>query len=221
MSRLGLLVVLVAQLGALPAAATVAVAVTTPDHNVRHREVAAGLVSALRARWDFLSPPLDPAEAAPCAADVACLYRLAQRKGADWLVAVGVAGFGARGAIVTVQLVGTDGKTRVDETTIVAGTADPRADGAALAPRLLAVPGPPPARPVVERVAEAPSQTPSLWAASLVGGGAALVGVGAGVGAALLTSSTTRDAALPIVVGTGVVGVACAAVGAVVVAVDP
>jgi hypothetical protein len=54
-----------------------------------------------------------------------------------------------------------------------------------------------------------------------VGGGAALVGVGAGVGAALLTSSTTRDAALPIVVGTGVVGVACAAVGAVVVAVDP
>ena len=206
-------------LGAAPAQATVALAVTTPDQNVRHREVAAGLVQALQDRWDFLAPPLSPDEVAPCAADIACLHRLAHGRGADWLVTVGVAGLGTRGAIVTMQLVGPDGVGLVDDSAILTGSAEPRSDGASLAPRLLATVGPPAARPVVERVdpVRARSSLPGL---ALVGGGALVVGVGAGVGAALITSPTTRDAALPVVVISGAVGVAAATVGVVVVAVE-
>jgi len=199
-------------LGAAPAQATVALAVTTPDQNVRHREVAAGLVEALQARWDFLAPPLGPDDVAPCAADVACLHRLARARGADWLVTVGVAGLGTRGAIVTMQLVGPDGVVLVDDSAILPGSADPRGDGAGLALRLLATAGPPAARPVVERVEEAPSRS-SFPGLALVGGGALVVGAGVGVGAALLASPATRDAALPVVIGGGVVGVASAAVG--------
>jgi hypothetical protein len=216
MPRLLHLVLVLAAVGALPAAASVAVAVTTPDQNVRHREVAAGLVEALQGRWAFVVPPLAPDDLAPCAAEVSCLHRLAQARGADWLLTVGVAGVGARGAIVTMQLVGPDGVTRFDDTAVLAGSADPRADGRRLADRLLAIAGPPPVAPVVERTPP-PSPLPQMGAL-LVGGGAAVVGLGAGLGATLAGTPATSGAALGVVIGCGAVGVASAAVGAVMVA---
>jgi hypothetical protein len=205
--------------GAAPAQAGVALAVTTPDQNVRHREVAAGLVEALQARWDFIAPPLGPDEVATCAADIACLHRLARSRGADWLVTVGVAGLSTRGAIVTMQLVGPDGVVRIDDSAILPGSADPHGDGAGLAPRLLNTAGPPVARPVVERIDQVPAR-PSFPGLALVGGGTLVVGAGAGLGATLLTSPTTRDAALPVVIISGAIGVAGATVGVVLMAVE-
>jgi hypothetical protein len=216
MARLFSLIVVMLHV-AQPAVAKVALAVTTPDQNVRHREVAAGLVEALQARWDFLAPPLTADQVAPCAAELPCLHRLAVDRGADWLLAVGVAGLGTRGAIVTLQLVGPDGVSRLDDTAVLSGSADPRADGRQLAARLLAIAGPAPAPHVVERVAM--SSSPPLGAA-LLAGGAAVVGVGAGLGAALASSVDTRDAALAVVIGSSVIGVATAAVGVVLVVVD-
>lgn len=203
-----------------PAAARIAVTVTTPDQNVLHREVAAGLVEALQAERAFLHPPLATDDVALCRGDLPCLHRLGLSKGATHLLVIGVAGVDVRGALVTFTMLGPDGAPLIDDSAMLPGTASPRLDGASLAPRLLALPGLPSPSPIVERAplpAPRPLSTPG---AALVGLGALVVGAGAISGVALAGDVGGREAALPLVIASGVVGIASAAVGAALVVVD-
>jgi hypothetical protein len=196
---------------ARPADAAVAVVVSTPDANVWHRELAAGLVTELEAQWQILSPPLGADEVGACKTEPSCLRTLAFHRGADWLLVCGIAGVGRRDVVVTLQLFGPDGVARLDDSAIVVLGADPREDGRGLAARVLASEGPAP-RPHVDL----PTTTPSAMnarAAALVAGGAAVVGAGIGVGAWMLGTSSTRDAALAVVLGSGAVGLAAGGLG--------
>lgn len=198
--------------------AKVAVVVSTPDRDVWHREVAAGLVMEVERHWDVLSPPLSADDVGACRAEAACLRSVAAHRGAEWLLLCGVAGAGVRDVVVTLQLIGPDGVARLDDSAFVLGTADPRAEGRRLADRVLAVVGPNPAH------RDGPStQLPVVVdrAAMLVTGGAALVGVGIGVSAWMITMPSTRDAALPVVLTSGVIGIAAGATGVALVVLAP
>jgi hypothetical protein len=197
-TRLWLVSVLgLAFIAARPADAVVAVVVSTPDANVWHRELAAGLVTELEAHWQILSPPLSAEEIGACKT--------------DWLLVCGIAGVGRRDVIVTLQLFGPDGVARLDDSAIVVLGAEPRVDGRRLAARVLASEGPTP-RPKVALSSTTPAAM-NARAAALVAGGAAVVGAGIGVGAWMLGTPSTRDAALAVVLGSGAVGLAAGGLG--------
>ena len=121
--------------------AQVAVAVTKPDNNTAHRDVAAGLVDAVDDGWLMLSPQIDPVQIATCSAEVDCLLRASLGRGATHLLAIGIAGLGVRDYVVSFQLYDSRGQKLVDENTVVVATSNPLADGAALAASLVRVPG--------------------------------------------------------------------------------
>jgi hypothetical protein len=211
-TRLWLVSVLgLAFIAARPADAVVAVVVSTPDANVWHRELAAGLVTELEAHWQVLSPPLSAEEIGACKTEPSCLRTLAFHRGADWLLVCGIAGVGRRDVIVTFQIFGPDGVARLDDSAIVVLSAEPRVDGRRLAARVLASEGPTP-RPKVALSSTTPAAM-NARAAALVAGGAAVVGAGIGVGAWMLGTPSTRDAALAVVLGSGAVGLAAGGLG--------
>lgn len=217
---MSLLAAILALSVAAPADGGVALAVSAPDQNARHREVVAGIVETLRARQAFLHPPLSVEDVALCRGELPCVHALATRQGAGWLLSIGVAGVGARDALVTFALLDAAGAVVVEETAVVRGSADPRRDGASLAPRLLAVPGIAPPVAVVERAVLPPPRVFDVPAAALVGGGAVVAGAAMATSLTLVGDPGTRDAALPVALGGGLVGLGCAAVGAALVVAD-
>lgn len=141
------------------ARADVAVAVTLPDQNAAHREVAGGLVEALATEWTLLTPPLRPEAVDACRGEVQCLRALAAQNNASHLVILGIAGLGARDLVLTAQVWNASGIRLADETAVVTGSAVPRRDGLSLLASLKAVEGmPSTTRP---DVLSSPSPSPS------------------------------------------------------------
>ena len=112
-------------IGSPSSRAQVAVAVTFPDQNPTHRDLAAGIVEQLGKHWDFLAPPLAADDLALCRADVACLRPLASSHGASHLLLIGIAGLDAREAAVTARVIGPTGQSLFEETVVVVGSAAP------------------------------------------------------------------------------------------------
>lgn len=82
----------------------VALAVSLPDADPRHREMAAGIVSDARRRWTMLKPQLAQEAVSQCAADEKCLLRLAKTRDASHLLSVGIAALDRTDFVVSVKL---------------------------------------------------------------------------------------------------------------------
>jgi hypothetical protein len=216
----GLVLLVVAALWSPLARAQVAVAVTVPDQNPSHRDLAAGIVEQVASRWAFVHPPLATEAVALCRTDVVCLRGLATTAGASHLLLIGVAGLGTREAAVTTRLLGVDGTAAFEETDVISIGPAPRADGVPIATRLLgAVPSMPPPNARVER---APPETPpwAMFGTTLVGAGAVVAAAGFGVGLVALADPDQRDLAMGAAIGGGTIGAVAALVGAAFVVVD-
>ena len=211
---------------ACSARAQVAVAVTLPDNNPTHRDVAAGIVDAIDDGWLMLAPQLDPVEVAVCKTEFGCLLRSALSRGASHLLVIGIAGLGARDYVVSFQLYDARGTKLVDENTVETASVSPVADGAGLALKLLRVPGIPKAttttQPPVPTAPPGPS-TLALTGMALVAGGG-VVGFGTTVAALTLAvepaSAADRDELITGTVVATSLAVLLSAAGAVCVVVD-
>ncbi|MDP2344748.1 MAG: hypothetical protein Q8O67_27615 [Deltaproteobacteria bacterium] len=202
------------------ARAQVAVAVTLPDNNPTHRDVAAAIVNAVDDAWLMLSPQLDPVDVAVCKTEFGCLQRDALARGASHLLVIGVAGLGTRDYVVSFQLYDARGIKLVDENTVQTASASPTVDGAGLASTLLRVPSMPKALPVAVAPAVPPGPTNlALTGVALVAGGG-VVGVATAIAALSLavepSSAANRDglitgtiAATSFAVLLGAAGVGC------------
>ena len=195
--RAGLVVVL--WLVAVSARAQVAVAVTLPDNNPTHRDVAAGLVDAVDDRWSMLSPQLNPTDVAQCKTEFGCLQGISLARGASHLLVIGIAGLGTRDYVVSFQLYDSRGTKLVDENTVETASVRPTDDGAGLAAKLLLVPGMPqlaPAPVVVAPVVPPGPSTLAVTGMALVAGGV-VVGIGTAIAALGLAvepaSASERD----------------------------
>jgi hypothetical protein len=202
--------------------AQVAVAVTFPDQNPTHRDLAAGIVGRLGEHWDFMAPPLAAEDLALCRADIACLRPLASSHGASHLVLIGIAGLDAREAAMTVRVIGPTGQSLFEETVVVVGSAAPLTDGAPLADRMIhAIRGLPPTRPRLERVAPAlPMSTSTTLGSALVAVGAVVAASSVGVATLAAGDAGRHDLALAAAAGGGTLGALTAVVGAAVVVLD-
>jgi hypothetical protein len=209
-------------IGSPSSRAQVAVAVTFPDQNPTHRDLAAGIVEQLGKHWDFLAPPLAADDLALCRADVACLRPLASRHGASHLLLIGIAGLDAREAAVTARVIGPTGQSLFEETVVVVGSAAPRADGAPLADRMIrAVRGVPPTRQRRQRVAPAvPMSTSTALGSALVAVGAVVAASSVGVATLAAGDAGRHDLALAAAASGGILGALTAVVGAAVVVFD-
>ncbi len=200
----------------LSARAQVAVAVTLPDNNPAHREVAAGLVEAVDDVWLMLEPQLDPVDVAVCQTESACLLGHALARHASHLLVIGVAGLGVRDYVVSVQLYDAHGTKLVDENSVESASPNPADVGAALAVKLLPWAGVPPARALVPPPPPGPSALGLTGMALVAGSG--VVGVGLTIAAVsvkpsvALQTSVVVGSALAVVLGAA--GAACVVVDA-------
>ena len=207
--------VVVSLLVSSSSAAQVAVALTLPDPNPTHRDIAAGVVDIVAERWELLSPALPANAVALCVGEVVCLQQLAEKHAATHLLIVGVAGLGAREAALSVQLFDDVGTVMLDHSVVVAGET-PRDEGKGLAARLLLL-----TRSMPRRVAHPLRNTDGrdgVLGASLLGVGI-VVGAGSWIGASLVADSAPDAAVVAAIAGVSA-GVALAAVGTVLVVVE-
>ena len=207
--------VVVSLLASSSAAAQVAVALTLPDPNPTHRDIAAGVVERVAERWELLSPALPGNAVALCVGEVTCLQQLADEHGATHLLVVGVAGLGPREAALSVQLFDDVGTALINDSVVVEGS-DPREEGRGLVARLLLLSPVMPAR--VARPVRNAGARDGVLGAGLVGAGV-VVGAGSWVGASLLADSAPDAAVVAAIAGVSA-GVVLAAVGTVLVVVD-
>ncbi len=202
--------------------AQMALALTLADQDVRHRDVAGGLVSRLAEHWQFVHPPLAADELALCRADTACLLKLAESRGASHLLLLGVAGLGARDVVVTARVVAKNGAVVADETAVVVGSANAAVDGHAVADTLIAgisgVPAPTP-RPERQAVVEEGGAL-GVVGVVLVAAGVVVSGAALGVAFVNAADANRRDLAAMSAIGGGALGVAAATVGAGIVIAD-
>lgn len=182
------------------ARAQLAVVPTYAINDAAQRHVVSAVVEPALDRWQALSPQLLPDDLRACPAnDVECLRALARKRGASHLLVVAVAPLGPRDAVVAVQLYATSSDHALFEDTVVqagdaGGADDGRANTRALAERLVATSGPPPATPAPVAPPTAETSSGELGALGLGGVGAVGVGaVGAGLTALLAAQQFTAD----------------------------
>ena len=204
---LPIVITVLALLASSTSSAQVAVAVTLPDANVTHRDIAASVVRVVAGRWEVLEPALSRQATVLCGLDVECLRGLAAEARASHLLIVGVAGLGLRDAAVSVRLLDASGRVLFDDAAVVSGSDDPLRSATDLGERLAATPSVPPRLPRLVHQDTDPAR--GLLGAGLLGAGV-VIGAGSWFGALALRSEPATVVGL-----TGIAaGVVIAAVGA-------
>ncbi len=190
----------------------VALALNLPDENPVHRDFASGVAAEAAARWQMMSPQLDPNASTECKAEQQCLLRSARLRGATHLLLVGVAALGARDFVVSIQVFDVKAsKELLAYSDVHAGGDDARATGREVALKQLAsvrgLPAkedaPPPSRapdvaaappPVVDEAIESPPTLLGYAGFGVMGGALVVAAATAGIGAwALFTRPSPVD----------------------------
>lgn len=193
----------------------VALAISLPDADPRHREMAAGIVLEAGRRWMMLEPQLTQEAVSQCAADEKCLVGLAQSRQASHLLSVGIAALDRVDFVVSIKLIDLiDGSERVSHADIGKPGFHPRDAGVTLARQLFAR-IPPAAAPTAAPaglVDTASSNSALSWQALA---GWSLSGMAAVVGGGTFVFWLTETAEPQKTVGVNLGSIATAALGCV------